>query len=69
MSSLSVTEKAIRTRARLRGFRVHKSRDRSTHTNNHGLFLLVDDRNHVVIGDRYDATLAEIASHLDTVHP
>jgi len=63
----SIKEKAVRSRARLRGFHVHKSHDRSTHTNNAGLFMLLDDRNRVVLGDRYDATLADIAAHLETV--
>lgn len=67
MTALSITERAVRARARLRGFHVLKSRARSTYTNNLGLFLLLDDRNRVVIGDRYDATLAEIAEHLETV--
>jgi hypothetical protein len=57
----SMKESAIRGRARSAGYLVCKSRERSTHCNNHGEFQLVDDRSYVVLGDRFDASLEDIS--------
>jgi hypothetical protein len=57
----SMKESAIRGCARSAVYRVCKSRERSTHCNNHGEFQLVDDRNYVVLGDRFDASLEDIS--------
>jgi hypothetical protein len=59
-------ESRVRSLARRRGYWVTKSRARKTvpAINNHGLFMLVDDCNTVVLGERYDATLDEIESFL-----
>jgi hypothetical protein len=61
----SLKEKAVRARARVRGYSIHKSRDRSIHSNNRGEYMLIAiDRNAVVLGDRFDASLADIADYL-----
>jgi len=57
-------EKRVRARAGRRGYRVSKSR-RAQSLDNLGLFMLADDRNYCVLGDRYDATLEEIDRYLD----
>jgi hypothetical protein len=58
------SESAIRTRAGRMGYSVSKSRDRSLHHNNCGQFMLCDDRNTVVLGDRFDASIQDIAYYL-----
>jgi hypothetical protein len=66
MTDQSMTESAVRSRAKTRGFRVYKSRQRSTHFNNLGKFMLVESfRNMVVLGDRFDASLENISGYLD----
>ena len=57
------TESALRARARKLGYAIHKSRSRST--NDFGKYALVkEDGNQVVLGERFDATLEEIAEYL-----
>jgi hypothetical protein len=60
-------EKRVRTKARRNGYIVSKSRQRAHAPNldNRGAFMLSDDRNHCVLGDRYDAALEEIEAYLD----
>jgi hypothetical protein len=60
----STLENRVHRKAGRAGYRVCKSRQQE-HYNNHGEFQLVDDRNQVVLGDRYDATLTDIEVFLD----
>jgi len=60
----AASESAVRARAKRLGYSVSKSRDRSVHSNNVGQFMLCDDRNTVVLGDRFDASLQDIADYL-----
>lgn len=60
---------AVRKLARRRGYHVCKSRDRSTHLDNFGKFQLIDDCNMVVMGEKFDCTIEEIAEHLRAVEP
>src|SRR5262245_59568337 len=54
----SMKESAVRARARARGYEIRKSRDRSIHADNLGDYMLVDvDRNFVVLGERFNASL------------
>lgn len=56
----SLSESAVRARAKVRGYRVEKSRQQQ-HWNNRGLYQLVCSwTNTVKMGVSYDATLAEI---------
>lgn len=58
------TEAAVRRLARRYGYTVRKSR-RSESLDNLGLYMLVEsDRNLVVLGSRFDATLDDIADFL-----
>jgi hypothetical protein len=58
-------ESTIREKAKRMGYYVTKSRQ-GTHPNNHGLYRLVEaDRNFVVLGENYDATLVEIERWLE----
>ncbi len=57
-------ESRIRRRALRKGYVVHKSRSRSLHSNNFGEYMLCDDRNCVVFGSRFDASLSEIEAFL-----
>jgi hypothetical protein len=59
-----ISESAVRGRARALGYSMSKSRDKSLHTNNCGEFRLCDDRNTVILGDRFDASLQQIADYL-----
>ena len=62
----SVKEKTLRVRARRLGYAIHKSRSRSIHEDNLGRYALVKyDSNRVVLGERFDASLEEIAEYLD----
>jgi hypothetical protein len=61
------TESAVRKLARRRGYSVSKCRDRMLHANNHGEYMLADDRNWIVMGENFDATLEEIKDHLSDV--
>ncbi len=59
-------ESALRARARKLGYVIHKSRSRSVHEDNLGKYALVrEDSDEVVLGERFDATLEEIADYLD----
>ena len=56
----------MRARARKLGYAIHKSRSRSVHEDNLGKYALVkEDSNDVVLGERFDASLEEIAQYLD----
>ena len=62
----SVNERTLRARARKLGYVIHKSRSRSIHEDNLGGYALVkEDSNLVVLGERFDASLEEIAEYLD----
>lgn len=62
----SNNESALRKRANRIGYRIEKSHQQQ-HSNNCGEFMLIDDRNIVVLGDRYSARLDHIADYLDTL--
>jgi hypothetical protein len=57
----------IRRRAKRCGYRVIKSRERVfvPHSGNFGKYMLVNDRNEVVLGSSYDADLEEINEFLN----
>ena len=56
----------MRARARKLGYTIHKSRSRTIHEDNLGRYALVkEDSNRVVLGERFDASLEEIAEYLD----
>ena len=58
-------ESALRARARKLGYSVHKSRLRSINEDNLSKYPLVkEDNNSVVLGERFDASLEEIAEYL-----
>lgn len=58
-------ESRIRGLATRRGYQVRKSRQRSQHIDNQGLFMLVRaDGNQLVLGERYDASLEEIEAYI-----
>ncbi len=58
-------ESALRARARWLGYSIHKSRLRSINEDNFGKYALVkDDDKSVVLGERFDASLEEIAEYL-----
>jgi hypothetical protein len=62
----SMKERALRERAHKLGYAIHKSRSRSIHEDNLGKYALVKkDSNSVVLGERFDASLEEIAEYLD----
>jgi hypothetical protein len=56
-------ESNVRRRAKQRGYLVCKSRQRKADTNS-GDFMLLDRRNRVILGERFDATLADIDAFL-----
>jgi hypothetical protein len=61
----SMNESTVRARARARGYLIHKSRDRSIQSSNLGEYMLVEtDRNLVILGDRFNASLDEISEYL-----
>jgi len=60
-----LTERRARRALKKLGIRLHKSRQRTEHLNNWGHYMLVDDRNCVVAGSRYDMTLEDIAQWLN----
>jgi hypothetical protein len=58
-----VHESTVRRRAAKLGYRIEKSKQRKHVPNldNHGEYMLIENqRNFVVFGERYDATLEEI---------
>ena len=62
----SMNESTLRARARKLGYAIHKSRSRSINEDNLGKYALVrEDSNSVVLGERFDASLEEIAEYLD----
>lgn len=59
-------EARVRQLAKSRGYSVKKSRERMLHSNNEGLYMLVDDYNNSVVeGKNYDATLDVIEGYLE----
>lgn len=61
----STKESALRARAHKLGYAIHKSRSRTIHEDNLGKFALVkEDGNRVVLGERFDASLEDIAEYL-----
>jgi hypothetical protein len=62
----SIKESSLRARARKLGYAIRKSRSRSVHEDNLGKYALVRENNsEVVLGERFDASLEEIAQYLD----
>lgn len=62
----SIFEKRVREKAKRKGYRVTKSRQKSTNANNWGDYMLVDaNHNTVIMGQNYDAALEDIASFLE----
>ena len=60
------TESTLRVRARKLGYAIRKSRSRSIHEDNLGQYALVkESNNEVVLGERFDASLEEIAEYLN----
>ena len=58
-------ESTLRSRARRLGYSIHKSRSRSINEHNLGQYALVkEDNNSVILGERFDASLEEIAEYL-----
>jgi hypothetical protein len=58
-------ESTLRARARKLGYSIHKSRSRSVNEDNLGKYALVkNDSKNVVLGERFDASLEEIAEYL-----
>lgn len=58
-------ESTLRARARKLGYSIRKSRLRSTNEDNLGKYALVkEDSNSVILGERFDASLEEIAEYL-----
>ena len=58
------TENRVRRKACRMGYAVHKSRARES-LDNYGAFMLVDERNFVCLGTRFDASLEDIEHWLD----
>jgi hypothetical protein len=54
------SESALRRRAKKLDWRIEKSRQRTLHSNNKGLFQLINDSNTVVAGGDYDADLDDL---------
>ena len=58
-------ERTLRARARKLGYAIHKSRLRSIDEDNLGKYALVKkEGNSVVLGERFDASLEDIAEYL-----
>jgi hypothetical protein len=58
-------ESTVRARAARQGYALRKSHAR-TSSDNHGEYMLIDaERNFVVVGERYNATLEDILTYLD----
>jgi hypothetical protein len=59
------SERTLRARARKLGYSIHKSRSRSISEDNLGKYALVkEDNKSVILGERFDASLEEIAEYL-----
>jgi hypothetical protein len=61
---MALSESALRRLATKLGYRVHKSRARTLHSNNKGGYQVVNDRNYVVDGVNYELTLEDLADFL-----
>lgn len=65
LSCTLTNESTLRTRARKLGYSIHKSRSRSIDEDNLGKYALVkEDSKNVVLGERCDVSLEEIAEYL-----
>ena len=60
----AANESSVRRLAKRRGYLVRKSRQQNAHTNS-GEFMLLDRRNRVILGERFDATLEDIDAFLE----
>ncbi len=59
------SESTLRARARKLGYSIHKSRARTLSEDNFGKYALVKaDGKSIVLGERFDASLEEIAEYL-----
>jgi hypothetical protein len=65
-TDLMTPESTVRARAKAAGLTVCKSRERTEHVNNCGQYMLINDRNVVVLGDRYNASLEAINEYVIT---
>jgi hypothetical protein len=63
-SEYKVLENRLRRAARRQGLHLEKSRTRDPQALDYGRYWLLDDRNIVVYGHRYRATLDQIAKYL-----
>jgi hypothetical protein len=52
-------EQSARGKLSRRGYTMSRSRQ-GDHYDNQGQFMVADDRNHCVLGDRFDATIDEV---------
>ena len=73
MPHLSQTEKAtemgLRRKASSQGFALIKSRKRTLDFNNQGGFMIINaDRNVVVIGEKFELGLNDVAEYLASQH-
>lgn len=69
-SKKSAMEVRLRRAARKRGMRLVKSRAREINIDNHGEYMLVDDRaNTVIAGERYNATLEQLVDTIYAARP
>jgi len=60
-----LNESTVRTRAARQGYALRKSRARFS-SDNHGEYMLIDaERNFVVLGERFNATLEDIQTYLE----
>ena len=66
-STDKVRENRVRRHAQRLGYLLHKSRAKRLHIDNHGLYMLADDRNHLVLGARFDSDLDEVEQYLKEV--
>jgi hypothetical protein len=62
-----VRENRVRRWARRLGYTLYRSRARKLHINDRGLYRLTDDRNRVIEGIGFDATIEKIETVLSEV--
>ncbi|MFS8115189.1 hypothetical protein QD460_25985 [Rhizobium jaguaris] len=61
----TLSESAVRRRAKAAGYVVRKSRTRHPHSDNRGLYVLYNARGNVTLGIYFDASLKEIQNFLN----
>jgi hypothetical protein len=61
----ATTESAVRSRAKRANYVVRKSRSHVISSVNRGKFMLMNIRNCIVLGERFNASLEDIAEYLD----